>query len=449
VRNACPKSAGVWAAVPVSSRRASPATRPRRPQSPRTRRRSRRTPTTSSSTSALLAADWIVHGDGLVTRHGAVLVESGTIRVVGPADALRSAHPDVAVLDLGPAILAPGFVDAHCHLEWALAGGLAPDGEFGRWLGAFLAAVSVADPDFTQVAADVGALTALRSGTTTLCDSGPTGAGAAAMRHVGLTGTSCVEAFGAGGPDAVDAAVARLRDSYDRVAGDRDGVGIGIAPHAPYSVGPALWRRLFGSPEFASVPWTTHVAESPAELVAITTGGGTIADAFAARFGSPAQWPGAPGEGAVARVARGGGLRAGMIAAHCVQLTPGEPRILADHGVAVAHCPTSNANLGCGIAPLEALWDAGVRVGLGTDSPASAGSYDLRAEARACGLVHRAAGAAIRPRDLVRLMTLGGAEALGRDHEIGTLAPGKRADVVAIDVPTPIKQGRHPSSTIS
>ncbi len=359
------------------------------------------------------------------------------ICAVGPADALRSAHPGVAVVDLGPSVLAPGFVDAHCHLEWALAGGLAPGGEFGRWLGAFLAAIAVADPDFTHAAVDVGALAALRSGTTTMCDSGPTGAGAAAMRRVGLTGTTCVEAFGAGGPESVDASAARLRDAFERVVGG-GGVNVGIAPHAPYSVGPPLWRRLFGLPDYASATWTSHLAESPAELLAITTGGGTIADAFAGRFGSPAQWPGALGDGAVARVARSGGLRPGMVAAHCVQLTPGEPRILAEHGVAVAHCPISNANLGCGVAPLEALWDAGVRVGLGTDSPASAGSYDVRAEARACGLVHRAAGATIQPMDLVRMMTLGGAEALGRDREIGTLTPGKRADIVAIDVPTPI-----------
>jgi cytosine/adenosine deaminase-related metal-dependent hydrolase len=261
------------------------------------------------------------------------------------------------------------------------------------------------------------------------------------MRRLGLTGMSCVEAFGAGGPETADAAMTRLRTSYARVAGEGDGIAIGIAPHAPYTVGPALWERLSTAAEFAEVPWTTHFAESPAELVAITTGGGTIAEAFAARFGSPARWPGAPGEGVVARVARNGGLRAGTIAAHCVQLTPDEPRILADHGVAVAHCPISNANLGCGVAPLEVLRDAGVRVGLGTDSPASAGSYDLRAEARACGLVHRAAGAQIRPQDLVRLMTLGGAEALGREHEIGTLEPGKRADIVAVDVPAALAGG--------
>ena len=77
-----------------------------------------------------------------------------------------------------------------------------------------------------------------------------------------------------------------------------------------------------------------------------------------------------------------------MVAAHCVQLTANEPRLLAAAGVGVAHCPISNSYLGCGVAPLAALRDAAVSVGLGTDSPASAGNYDVRAEARACALIH-------------------------------------------------------------
>lgn len=350
---------------------------------------------------------------------------------------MATAHPLVPRVDLGDAIIAPGFVDAHCHLEWALAGGLAPGGEFGRWMAVFLAAIATAEPGFTAAAADLGALLAVRAGTTTMWDSGPTGAGAAAMRRVGLSGISCVEAFGAGGPDTVDAALGRLRDGLARVsdAVDGDTVRTGIAPHAPYTVGPALWAGIMAAPDLGTRPWTTHVAESPAELVAITTGGGTIAEALSARAVRPAQWDGAAGAGVVERIAAAG-LPRDMVAAHCVQLVPGEAELLAAGGVAVAHCPISNANLGCGVAPLPALWGAGVRVGLGTDSPASAGGYDLRAEARACGLVHRSGGVDLRPRDLVRLMTLGGAEAMGLQDEIGTIDPGKSADLVAITPPS-------------
>jgi 5-methylthioadenosine/S-adenosylhomocysteine deaminase len=125
-----------------------------------------------------------------------------------------------------------------------------------------------------------------------------------------------------------------------------------------------------------------------------------------------------------------------MIVAHCVQLEPGDAARLAGAGVGVAHCPQSNSMLGCGRAPLEALLAAGVPVGLGTDSPASAGPFDLRAEARACALVHGAARApAPDAAALVRLMTLGGAAALGLERTVGSLEPGKRGDLVALEPP--------------
>ena len=103
-------------------------------------------------------------------------------------------------------------------------------------------------------------------------------------------------------------------------------------------------------------------------------------------------------------------------------------------GVGVAHCPRSNAHLRCGRPPLAALREAGVPVGLGTDSPASGGDYDLRAEARACADAHGDA-APLAAGELLRLATLGGAEALGLAGQVGTLEPGKRADLVAITPP--------------
>lgn len=110
--------------------------------------------------------------------------------------------------------------------------------------------------------------------------------------------------------------------------------------------------------------------------------------------------------------------------------------MLAGAGVGVAHCPRSNAYLGCGRAPIAALAAAGVPVGLGSDSPASGGSYDLRAEARATALLAAGEGQpAPSAAELVRLATLGGAGVLGRDGEIGSLEPGKHADLVALRPP--------------
>ena len=122
-----------------------------------------------------------------------------------------------------------------------------------------------------------------------------------------------------------------------------------------------------------------------------------------------------------------------QVVAHAVQLDRADPALLAERGIAVAHCPISNAYLECGRAPLAPLAAAGVAIGLGTDSPASGGGYDLRAEARACALVHAASPeGAPSPEALVRLATLGGAEALGMEGVIGSLEPGKRADLAVL-----------------
>jgi 5-methylthioadenosine/S-adenosylhomocysteine deaminase len=125
-----------------------------------------------------------------------------------------------------------------------------------------------------------------------------------------------------------------------------------------------------------------------------------------------------------------------------VRLGADDPATLRDAGVRVAHCPRSNEYLLTGTAPLAAMREAGVVVGLGTDSPASGGDYDVRAEARACARVH---GGAIAADELLRMATLGGAEVLGLADEVGTLAPGRRADLVALRPAAPA--GGDPAAT--
>ena len=316
-------------------------------------------------------------------------------------------------------------------------------GDFAAWLGGLLRLTPRMTPEDHATAALLGALRCLEHGTTTVADSGPTGVGVAALRAAGLRGTVHVEAFGrlsgVQARDAASAIAARAR-GLDAAAGPL--IRVGVSPHAPYTVGPDFWAALVADPDLAGRSWATHLAESPSESRLLTAGDGPLAELFATRGAVPGRWPGAGGP--VARLHEGGALRPGLVAAHCVQLDRDDPVRLRDAGVAVAHCPMSNRRLDCGRFPIERLRDAGVTMGLGTDSPASAGHYDVRAEARACGEEHRHL-TSLRAGELLRLATMGGAEALGLGHAIGTIETGKRADLVAV-MPPPGADGSDPSA---
>ncbi len=371
-------------------------------------------------------------------RDGALAVRDGRIAMIGPAAEVVAASPDLEVIDLGDDLLAPGLVDAHCHLEWSLLDGLLPPDDFARWLGTLLPMRARMVPADHAAAAALGALQALRAGTTTLADSGPVGAGARALAATGQRGIVHLEAFGRDrGRAATEAAAAlsaRLAE-LDDAGGER--VSIGVSPHAPYTVGPALWRALAARADLAARPWATHVAESPHELAAIRDAGGDLGGFFAAAGLAPGRWDGADGDGVVARLDAAGVLWPGLVAAHCVEVDDDDAETLAARGVAVAHCPRSNAHLRCGRAPLERLRAAGATVALGTDSPASGGDYDLRAEARACRVAH-AGVHEVADDELLRMITVDAAAALGLAGELGSLAPGLRADLLVLAPAGPV-----------
>lgn len=372
---------------------------------------------------------------GAPIADGAVAVRDGAVVDVGPLAAVRGRHPDAGVRDMGAdAILMPGLVDAHCHLEWSCFDGVVGPRPFAEWLGTFLPLRAGMDEADHLTAARHGAARALGAGTTMLADAGPTGAGAVALAESGLRGVVHLEAFGAmddaGEARAAAAAFAeRLAALDDVAAATRGRVDVGVSPHAPYSAGPALWHALGQRDDLDRRAWTTHVAESPDEDMAILSGTGPLAALFAAAGFDMGRWDG-PGDTVPARLRVGGALRAGLVAAHCVRLGEGDTGRLRRHDVRVAHCPRSNAHLRCGVAPLPALLAGGVAVGLGTDSPASGGDFDLRAEARACRAVH--GDEAPDDATLVHLITAGAARVLGVGHRAGALAPGRPADLLVL-----------------
>jgi 5-methylthioadenosine/S-adenosylhomocysteine deaminase len=189
-----------------------------------------------------------------------------------------------------------------------------------------------------------------------------------------------------------------------------------LAPHAPYTVSPALYRRLHALAERLDVPLLTHLAETRDEDREVR-----------ARHGrSP-----------VRHLADLGVLDARLVAAHCVWVDAEEIALLAASRAGVIHNPRSNLKLASGIAPIPDMLRAGVHLGLGTDGAASNNELDLLAEIQLAALLHK--GVRLDPLAVpaiaaLEMATIGGARALGLDHLIGSLEPGKRADVVVVEL---------------
>jgi 5-methylthioadenosine/S-adenosylhomocysteine deaminase len=205
-----------------------------------------------------------------------------------------------------------------------------------------------------------------------------------------------------------------------------DDVRLGVSPHAPYTCTLELYRACAE----LGLPVATHLAESDDETEYLLSGGGPW-EAFADMLVPPLRTTG------IRALAEEGLLGPHVLAAHCVQADEEEIELLATHDVAVAHCPRSNAYLGCGVAPLAALRAAGVRVCIATDSPASTPSFDMFDELRAAVAAARAREKrpdALTATDALELATLGGARALGLESDRGSITPGKRADLTILSL---------------
>jgi 5-methylthioadenosine/S-adenosylhomocysteine deaminase len=364
-----------------------------------------------------VSADWVVPVEGEPVRDGAVAIgDDGRITAVGPAAELGPGqrYPGCVIL--------PGFVDAHSHLEYAVYGGFGDGLSFGPWIGLHVARKQKLSLEEMDAIARVGAAECLSSGITTVGDASFSGSAAVACAELGLRGVVFLEVFGA---DA--AALERFDELRSRVepwVSDR--VRVGVSPHAPYTCGLDLYRACSA----LGVPVATHLNESDDELAYLSTGEGP--------WSSFREWlvpP--PGESGIRLLAREGLLDERLVAAHCVRVDEEEIALLAAHRVAVAHCPRSNAMLGCGVAPVAELRAAGVRVAIATDSPASAPSFDMFEELRVAVMGARARGAApgvLTAADALELATLGGARALGLQDEVGSLREGKWADLCVLSL---------------
>jgi cytosine/adenosine deaminase-related metal-dependent hydrolase len=365
------------------------------------------------------AADWVVPVEGEPVRDGGVAVEDGRIVAVGPASELEGERRTFA-----NAVIVPAFVNAHSHLEYAVYAGFGDGFAFPPWIELHVTRKRRLLEGDALAIARLGAAECLRSGMATVGDASFTGAAATACAELGLGGVVYLEVFG----DDTEVALVHfeeLRETVDGVLSDR--LAVGVSPHAPYTTSAAVYEACAR----LGLPLATHLAESEAEQEWLAHGTGTMTRAAGDLLVAPA------GRTGVRMLAENGLLGPSVLAAHCVYVDHEEIALLAEHGTAIAHCPRSNAVLGCGAAPLAALLAAGARVGLGTDSPASTPSFDMFEEMRAA--VYTARARERRPDALsasaaLELATLGAARALGLEDETGSLAAGKRADLAVVSL---------------
>jgi len=382
-------------------------------------------------------AAWVLPVAAEPLRGAAVMVDGdGRIAAVGPSAAIEP--PDGAhIVELGDAALLPGLVNVHAHPELSLFRGALEDLRFRDWILRLVGTKRTAlrDGDY-DVAARWSLVECLRAGMTTVAATESSAASFGALREAGMRGVVYREVFGPD-PAVVDESMADLRDCVARLRKEEtELVRVGISPHAPYTVSDALFTAAARYACDEGLPMAIHAGESVPERELVTRGEGDFAPGLRARgIATPPR-----GASTVEMLDRLGVLAARPLLIHCVLVEYDDMVRMADNGCAVAHCPVANAKLGHGIAPYAELREAGVTVGLGTDSVGSNNRQDLLEEARIASLLHRGRAAAwdvLSPTDLLRLVTIDGARALGLDGRVGTLEPGKDADLCAVSLSAP------------
>ncbi|HSD40286.1 MAG TPA: TRZ/ATZ family hydrolase [Burkholderiales bacterium] len=385
-------------------------------------------PTPPESADLVIDARWVVpvEPDGAVLEDHSVIVRDG--RVVALLPTAQAAHGYEAArrVKLDRHTLIPGLINLHTHAAMSLMRGLADDRPLMEWLKEHVWPVEMkhVSPEFVYDGTLLACAEMLRGGVTCFNDMYffPEAA-ARACRDSGMRaslGLIAAEFPSAYASDADDY-LAKGLEFRDRLGAEAR-ISFCMAPHAPYTVSDRTFARLATLAEELDLPVHIHLHETDEEI-----------------RGSVAMH----GRRPIGRLEALGLVSPRLIGVHAVHLTEAEVATLSRNGCSVAHCPSSNLKLASGFAPVAALLGAGVNLGIGTDGAASNNRLDMFQEMRTAALLAKAvAGRAdtLPAHVALRCATLGGARALGLDARIGSITPGKAADLCAVSMDEPETQ---------
>jgi 5-methylthioadenosine/S-adenosylhomocysteine deaminase len=383
------------------------------------------------------AADYVLPISSEPIRGGAVAIDGKRIVGVGTRDEIERQFLAADVTDHGNAAILPGFVNCHSHLEITSMRGALDDVEhdFAAWLLKLNGLRAELSDEDIVAAAVAGATEGAQAGVTCFGDIGRMGhAGVHALKTVGLRGIVFQETEFSPDNRTANDDFLKLATNFEELKSEEtDLVKVGLSPHAPYTVSSQLFELIAQYAILNRVPLTIHAAESADEHELLSQGTGFfegIYEKFGVEWQSPHCTP-------IEYLERLGVLSTQPLLAHCVKVSASDIAKIAANGAKIAHCPKSNAKFGHGHAPFEQFLDAGIATGLGSDSVASNNVCDILEESRFAALIARNREGATRfitAKQMLETATLGGAKALGLDHLIGTLEPGKQADIAVVSL---------------
>jgi 5-methylthioadenosine/S-adenosylhomocysteine deaminase len=356
---------------------------------------------------------------GVLDDH-AVAVKDGRIVAIVPGASAQSRFDAREVVRLASHVLIPGLVNLHCHAAMALMRGMGDDTPLMTWLQEHVwpAEAKHVSDEFVHDGSLVAMAEMLRAGVTCVNDMYffPEATARAALRigmraSLGVIAIEFPSAYAADAHEYLKKGLA-TRDAYR----GESLLTFTLAPHAPYTVGDETLKRISVFAEELDLPIHCHVHETRGE----------IEESVAQHGVRPLE-----------RLRRLGIVGPRLIAVHSVHLEDHELDLMARQGVCVAHCPSSNLKLASGIAPVAAMRSRGIRVGVGTDGAASNNRLDVMTEMRTAALLAKGTSGDARvvpAAEALEMATIEGARALGLEGRIGSLAPGKSADLAAIDL---------------
>jgi 5-methylthioadenosine/S-adenosylhomocysteine deaminase len=368
----------------------------------------------------LILPEWVAPvapGPEVLSGH-AIVVDGERILALLPAEQALARYPDAQRLDLPGHLVVPGLVNLHTHAAMTLLRGVGDDLPLRVWLEQRIWPLEgrLMSPEFVFDGSLLACAEMLMGGITCFNDmyffpeQVAAAAGVLGMRAaLGIIVLEFASAYGSGAAEYIRKGL-ELRDRLR----DEPLVSFCLAPHAPYTVSDDSFDRVVRLTGELGLPVHCHLHETAQEIAQ------SLADT---------------GQRPLARLARLGLLGPELIAVHAVHMEETDLRLLADHGASVAHCPHSNLKLGSGVAPVARMHELGINVGIGTDGAASNNRLDLLGEARTAALLAKGStgdAATWSAHRTLQAMTLDGARALGLSDRIGSIEPGKQADLVAV-----------------